>query len=453
VLTSVNPATGETVARYDAYDAAQTSAIIAEAAKAWRAWRAVAFVDRAAVLKEAAQLLRARTDELARLMAVEMGKPVAAGRGEAQKCAWVCDHYAEHAEDYLAEEVIATDAGRSLVRYEPLGVVLAVMPWNFPLWQVFRFAAPALMAGNVGLLKHASNVSGCALAIERIFADAGLPPAAFRALLVGSSQVAGIIDDPRVAAATLTGSEAAGRSVGAAAGKALKPSVLELGGSDAFIVLADADVAAAAGVGVLARTQNSGQSCIAAKRFIVVDSVHDAFLEAFTHEMAQLVMGDPLAESTQVGPQARVDLREELHAQVEASVRAGARLVLGGSKPAGPGAFYPPTILADARPGMPCFDEEVFGPVAAVTRASGTDEAIDLANTSSFGLGASLWTSDLVLAERLASRIEAGAVFVNGMVKSDPRLPFGGIKRSGYGRELGALGIREFVNAKTVWIA
>ncbi len=385
-------------------------------------------------------------------MALEMGKPVTSGAAEAEKSAWGCEFYAAEAQDLLADEVVDTPASRSLVRYQPLGTVLAVMPWNFPFWQVFRAAAPSLMAGNAVLLKHSSNVSGCALAIEKIFHDAGVPPDVFRTLLAGSDRIPALIENPAIAAVTLTGSEAAGRSVGAAAGKALKPSVLELGGSDPFIVLPDADIPRAAQQAAIARTQNSGQSCIAAKRFLVTDPVYDAFTRAFREVMAKLKVGDPLDPGTEVGPQARRELRDELHAQVEDSVKAGARLTLGGEKPEGAGAWYPPTILEGVTPGMRAFDEEVFGPVAAVIRVKDAGEAVRLANRSSFGLGASIWTANPDNAAGLINDLECGMVFVNDFVRSDPRLPFGGVKNSGYGRELSAQGIRAFTNLKTIWI-
>jgi succinate-semialdehyde dehydrogenase/glutarate-semialdehyde dehydrogenase len=370
-----------------------------------------------------------------------------------EKCASCCDFYAEHAEAFLAEQPRKTDASKSYVRFDPLGPVLAIMPWNFPYWQVFRFAAPALMAGNAGILKHASNVPRCALAIEKVFREAGFPEGLFATALIESPPVAGLIADPRIVAVTLTGSERAGSAVAAQAGHALKKTVLELGGSDPFMVLADADLATAAKAAADARLVNSGQSCIAAKRFIVVEAVADRFLDRFADELRSRRMGDPIARETQVGPQARRDLRDSLHRQVEESVERGAKLLLGGQIPPGPGAYYPPTLLAGVDKGMPAFDEETFGPVAAVVRAKDESDAVRLANDSAFGLGASLWTQDRVRAQRLAAQIEAGAIFVNGVVKSDPRLPFGGIKRSGYGRELSEYGIREFVNIKSVWIA
>src|SRR6266550_1991847 len=382
-----------------------------------------------------------------------MGKPVRDGVAEVEKCASACEFFADNAARFLARETVATEARTSFVDFNPLGVVLAVMPWNFPFWQVFRFAAPALMAGNAAVLKHASNVPGCALAIESVFRDAGFPRGLFATVLVGSSAVAGLIADRRVVATTLTGSDHAGSKVAEQAGRELKKTVLELGGSDPFIVLADADLAAAARTAAEARLINSGQSCIAAKRFIVVEPVADQFLDRFLDELRSRRMGDPLVRGTQVGPQARLDLRDSLHEQVAESVKRGAKLLLGGEVPAGKGAFYPPTLLAAVDKGMPAFDEETFGPVAAVIRAKDAADAVRLANDSAFGLGASLWTQDRARAERMAAQIEAGSVFVNGVVKSDPRLPFGGIKRSGYGRELSEYGIREFVNIKSVWIA
>ncbi len=452
-IQSVNPATGEVLETLEETSPQQIDRILAGAHAAFTEWRTRPFAGRATLMRAAGHELRAHKAKYALTMTREMGKPITQAEAEVEKCAGTCDYYAEHAEAFLAEQPRETDASRSYVRFDPLGPVLAVMPWNFPFWQVFRFAAPALMAGNAGILKHASNVPRCALQIEEVFRRAGFPDGLFRTVLAPSSAVKGLIADPRIVAVTLTGSERAGSAVAEQAGRAIKKTVLELGGSDPFIVLADADVDAAARAATEGRLINSGQSCIAAKRFIVVEPVADRFLERFKAELASRRMGDPLARETQVGPQARVDLRDELHRQVEESVKRGARPLLGGQVPAGKGAFYPPTLLAAVDKGMPAFDEETFGPVAAVIRAKDEADAIRLANDSSFGLGAALWTRDRDRAERLAVQIEAGAVFVNGVVKSDPRLPFGGIKRSGYGRELSEYGIREFVNVKSVWIA
>jgi succinate-semialdehyde dehydrogenase/glutarate-semialdehyde dehydrogenase len=452
-MQSVNPATGAVLQDYPEHSSLEIAAALSRAEAAFLSWRSVPFAERSVLLRRAGATLRERRDDHAALMTAEMGKTFTAAKAEAEKCALCCDFYAEHAEAFLAPEVVATDASRSLVRYDPLGPVLAVMPWNFPYWQVIRFAAPALMAGNVGLLKHASNVPGCAQAIEAIFQDAGFPRGCFQALMIGSHAVEAVITDPAVRAVTLTGSEPAGMAVAAAAGRALKKTVLELGGSDPFIILEDADIQAAARAAALARCINNGQSCIAAKRFIVVEAVGEAFEDAFLAAMSALRVGDPMDPSTDVGPMARPDLLEELHDQVKRSVHAGAVLRLGGKPLEGRGAFYPPTVLTGVRPGMAAFDEETFGPVAAVIRAEDAADAVALANRSSFGLGASLWTKDLRRGEALAAQIESGSVFINGMVKSDPRLPFGGVKRSGYGRELSAFGIREFVNIKTIWIA
>ena len=451
-IETLNPTTGEVIKTFPEMLTAEVDRIMDAAVQAQRAWARRSFTDRAAPMKKVAQLLRERANDYAKLMALEMGKPLKDGAAEVAKCALVCDHYAEHAEAYLTPREVPSDAGRSFVRFDPLGVILAVMPWNFPYWQVFRFIAPHLMAGNGGLLKHASNVPQCALSIEQVMHDAGFPKALFRTLLVGAKAVKGIIRDPRVAAATITGSEAAGRSVAEAAGESLKPSVLELGGSDPFIVLADADLDAAAKTAAVARTINAGQSCICAKRFIVEAPVHDAFVEKLTAAMRAVRMGDPRDPSSDIGPQARRELRDELHGQVTQAIAQGARPVLGCEVPPGAGAFYPPSVLVDVRPDNVAAREELFGPVAAVMRAASPDEAVELANRSKFGLGAALWTSDPAKIERLVPRIEAGAVFVNGLVKSDPRLPFGGVKTSGYGRELGLEGIRAFVNVKTVWI-
>lgn len=451
-ITSINPASDEVLEELEETSAAQVDRILSQSQAAFHDWRERPVSARAELMRKAAGVLRAGKARYACTMALEMGKPIAQGEAEVEKCAWVCDYYAENAEPFLAEQPRQTDAARSFVRFDPLGPVLAIMPWNFPYWQVFRFAAPALMAGNTGLLKHASNVPRSALDIQSVFRDAGFPESVFRALLIGSAAVAPVIADSRVAAVTLTGSEAAGVKVAEQAGHHLKKSVLELGGSDPFVVLEDADIEKAAATAAAARLINSGQSCIAAKRFIVVAPVLERFVDGFTAAMAAAVVGDPLDPRTTVGPQARRDLRDTLHRQVQASTARGARLKLGGTVPDGKGAFYPPTILTAVEPGMAAFDEETFGPAAAVVRARDADEAIRLANQSTYGLGAALWTADLERAERLVPRIEAGAVFVNGMVKSDPRLPFGGIKRSGYGRELSEYGIREFVNIKSVWI-
>jgi succinate-semialdehyde dehydrogenase/glutarate-semialdehyde dehydrogenase len=452
-IQSVNPATGEILETFTASSPEELERVVTRAQAAFVDWRTVPFAARALRMREAARQLRKGKDELARTMTLEMGKPIVQAEAEVDKCAACCDYYAEHAHAFLAEQPRDTDASKSYVRFDPLGPVLAVMPWNFPFWQVFRFAAPALMAGNAGILKHASNVSRCALAIEAVFRDAGFPPGLFATVLLDSQAVASLIADPRIVAVTLTGSERAGSAVAGQAGRLLKKTVLELGGSDPFVVLADADLAAAAKAAADARLVNSGQSCIAAKRFIAVEAVADRFLDLFLEELRSRRMGDPLARDTQVGPQARMDLRDDLHRQVEESVKRGAKRLLGGEIPRGTGAFYPPTLLAGVDKGMPAFDQETFGPVAAVVRAKDEGDAVRLANDSPFGLGASLWTQDRARAEHLAGEIEAGAVFVNGIVKSDPRLPFGGIKRSGYGRELSEYGIREFVNIKSVWIA
>ena len=427
----VNPATGELVREVPEHDAAEVERRLAAAARAFASWRRTDFPERSEGMRRAAALLRERAERYARLMTEEMGKPIAAGRAEAEKCAWVCDFYAEHAARFLAPERVATDARESWVRFEPLGPVLAIMPWNFPFWQVFRFAAPALMAGNVGLLKHASNVPGSALAIEELLREAGFPEGCFACLLVGSEAVAGLIRDPRVRAVTLTGSDAAGRKVAEEAGKALKKTVLELGGSDPFIVLADADVEQVAVQAARARAINSGQSCIAAKRFIVEAPIAARFERAFVAAIEGLRVGDPLDPATEVGPLARADLVDSLHSQVERSVAAGARLATGGRRLDRGGFFYAPTVLADVEPGMAAFDEETFGPVAALVTARDAAHAVELANRSPYGLAASIWTADPARGRELAPAIEAGSVFVNEIVKSDPRLPFGGVKDSG----------------------
>jgi succinate-semialdehyde dehydrogenase/glutarate-semialdehyde dehydrogenase len=452
-LETINPATGEKVREYAEASDDEVDEILAAADRAFPAWRRAGFPGRAAALQRAAAALEAKKDELGRLMAIEMGKPLAQGRAEAEKCAWVCRYYAESAEGFLRQEAAPSDASRSFVAFQPLGVILAVMPWNFPLWQAFRFAAPALMAGNVGVLKHSSNVTGCALAIEEILHGAGVPRDAFRALLVPSARVARVIAAPEVKAVTLTGSTPAGKSVAAKAGEMLKKTVLELGGSDPYVVLEDADLEAAAEACVASRLINSGQSCVAAKRFIVVEPARERFERLFVEKMKAKKSGDPLAAGVDVGPQARRDLRDELHAQVRRSLSRGATVLLGCEVPEGPGAFYPPSVLGNVTKGMPAFDEELFGPVAAIVAARDEAHAIELANASVFGLGAAVFTGDAARGERIAAEeIEAGCCFVNTFVRSDPRLPFGGIKESGYGRELSSFGIREFVNVKTVYV-
>jgi succinate-semialdehyde dehydrogenase/glutarate-semialdehyde dehydrogenase len=452
-VQSINPATGAVLETFEETGSEALAGILGRADAASREWRRWPVAERADRLRAVARLLRERKDAYARTMALEMGKPLAQGVGEAEKCAWVCDYYAQFGEALLADEPHPTEASRSYVRFEALGPVFAIMPWNFPFWQVFRFAAPALVAGNAGILKHAPNVPRCALEIESVFRDAGFPDGLFRAVFLSNAAAGDVIADARVCAVTLTGSDRAGSQVAEQAGRHLKKTVLELGGSDPFIVLDDADLERAARTAAEARLINSGQSCIAAKRFIVVERVADGFLERFTTEMRARKVGDPLDPTTQVGPQARLDLRANLHRQVQDSVQRGARLILGGALPAGPGAFYPPTVLVAVTPGMPAFDEETFGPVAAVIRAKDEADAIRLANASRYGLGASVWTADAKRGERVAREIDAGSVFVNALVKSDPRLPFGGVKRSGYGRELSQYGLREFVNIKTVWLA
>lgn len=451
-LESINPATGELIEVFEEWSLEKTMGVIGKVDEAWQPWRRTSFAHRAELMREAAAVLRRNREEYARVMALEMGKPIGDGRGEVEKCAWVCEFYAENAEKFLADEPAESDGSKAYVAFRPIGTVLAVMPWNFPFWQVFRFAAPALMAGNTGVLKHSSNVPRCALAIEEVFRQAGFPENVFRTLMIGSRQVDAVIENEGIKAVTLTGSDIAGRKVAAKSGQMLKKTVMELGGSDPFIVLEDAAIDEAAAVGAKARCINSGQSCIAAKRFIVVDAIYERFVERFTQAMAALRMGDPLEEGVQVGPQAREDLMYELHGQVEASVEKGATVLLGGAPLDGKGYFYPPTILADLKPGMVAYHEELFGPVASVIRVRDEEEAVAVANASPFGLGGSVWTSDSARGEAVAGQIEAGAVFVNGIVKSDPRLPFGGVKISGYGRELSHYGIKEFVNIQTVWV-
>jgi len=453
-MRSTNPATGETLEEYPAHDAEEVKRRLEAAARAQRGpWRAAGLAERAAALSAVGSRLKSRRDALARLMTQEMGKPLSQARSEVDKCAWVCSYYAEHGAAFLADEVRPGDAGRNFVSYRPLGVVLAVMPWNFPLWQVFRCAAPTLMAGNGMVLKHASNVPGCALEIEKIIAGEGIPEGLFSTLLVGSDAIASVIEDPRVAAVSLTGSTPAGRAVASTAGHALKPCVLELGGSDPYVVLEDADPKRAAAVCVAGRMLNNGQSCIAAKRFIVVESIREAFTAAVVDEMKTYALSDPMSPETRLGPMARADLRDELHAQVQESVKGGAKLALGGEVPERAGAWYPATVPTHVPPGTPAHDEELFGPVAAVIPAKDADDALRIANDSDFGLGACVITKDVARGERIAKyELEAGACFVNDHVRSDPRVPFGGIKTSGYGRELAREGIRAFVNVKTVCV-
>lgn len=453
-MRSVNPATGELVREHAEHDDEEVQRRVDAAHRAFEEWRRAGAEERARPLWRAAEILRQRHDELARLAALEMGKPLTQARSEIAKCAWVCEHYAEHAAASLAPEEVETEASRSFVCFVPLGVVLAVMPWNFPFWQVFRFAAPALMAGNAVLLKHASNVPGCALAIEDVLREARLPAGLFSTLLIGARRVESVIDQPRVRAVTVTGSVSTGAQVAAAAGRRVKKTVLELGGSDAYVILADADVESAAAVCAQSRLINSGQSCIAAKRFVVVPEVRERFEALFVEHMRQARLGDPLDEETEVGPLAREDLREELRRQVEESVQRGARLLLGGEPLERRGAWFPPTVLTDVRPGMPAYEEELFGPVAAILPARDEADALRIANDSVYGLGAAVFSADIERATRIAvDGLEAGSCFVNTFVRSDPRLPFGGVKASGYGRELSVFGVREFVNVKTVYVA
>lgn len=452
-IQSINPATGKLIKSYDAMSPDDIKETISKSHKTFLGWRRTAFSQRADHMRQAAALLREQANELAQLMAEEMGKPVKDGRAEAEKCAWVCEYYAEHAERFLQPETIATEASSSYVTFQPLGVVCAVMPWNFPFWQVFRFAAPALMAGNAAVLKHASNVPGCALAIEEIFRHAAFPEHLFRTLLIGSDQMEVVMSHPLVRAITLTGSTPAGQAVGKRAGSLIKKTVLELGGSDPYVILADADLDQAVEACVTGRLINGGQSCIAAKRFIVEAPIVEAFTERMVAQMQAISPGDPMDDQTVLGPMARHDLRDELHGQVMATIAAGAQCLLGGEILSGSGAYYPPTVLTNVRKGMPAYHEELFGPVAAIITAPDEHSAIEIANDSEFGLGAAIFTRDVAKGERLAAEaLDAGCCFVNAFVKSDPRLPFGGVKTSGYGRELSHYGIKEFVNIKTVYI-
>jgi succinate-semialdehyde dehydrogenase/glutarate-semialdehyde dehydrogenase len=455
-LVTCNPATGEPLAEYAVFTDSEVEAALASADEAQHEWAARPIAERAVVLRRVAEILRDEIDDLALLITREMGKPLVEARAEVEKCATTCDYYADNAAAFLADEPIATSADRSWISYDPVGVVLAVMPWNFPLWQVLRFAAPALMAGNAALLKHSPNTTGCAVAVQRIVTAAGAPEDLFGALVVAEADVPAVtqrlIADPRIGAVTITGSERAGRAVGAAAGDAIKKSVLELGGSDAFVVLADADLPRVAALAARGRLMNAGQSCISPKRFIVDSSVAEEFTRLLVAEVESLVVGDPEAPGTHVGPMARPDLRDGVHRQVEASVAAGARLLAGGRPLDGPGCFYAPTVLTDVAPGQVAYEEEIFGPVAIVIVADGDDEAVRIANDTRFGLGASVWTTDADRGIAVARRIRSGAAFVNALVASDPRMPFGGTRASGYGRELAAAGIREFVNVRTWWV-
>src|SRR5438105_1747364 len=451
-ISAVNPATEEVIASFDAFGRDEVEMALAETHDAFLEWRERPIAERAVPMRALATLLRERSERYARLATLEMGKPIVEAKAEIEKCAFGADHFAQNAARYLADEEIRANARRSIVAFQPLGVVLAVMPWNFPFWQVIRFAAPALMAGNAAVLKHAPNVPQCALAIEEAFRDAGFPQGLFRTVLVSGSAIEPIIADERIRAVTLTGSSDTGSRIAERAGRALKKTVLELGGSDTYVVLADADFDAAAKTGARARNQNTGQSCSAAKRFIAERGVAEDFERRFAKAVEDLVVGDPLDPKTQVGPLARRDLLETLERQVDESVRLGARVLTGGERIGGKGFFYRPTVLAEVTEAMPVFKEETFGPVAAVLRVRDADEAVRVANDSQYGLGASVWTRDVAFGERLARKIESGSVFINGMVASDPRLPFGGVKRSGYGRELSAFGIREFTNIQTIWI-
>jgi succinate-semialdehyde dehydrogenase / glutarate-semialdehyde dehydrogenase len=451
-IATINPATGKTVRTFEAFSAARVNESLDRAVATYQQHRRTSFADRASRMRKAAAILDAESSELGRLMTLEMGKPIKAAVAEAEKCATACRYYADNAERFLADRNIEMEGGSSWVAFQPLGAVLAIMPWNFPFWQVFRFAAPALMAGNVGLLKHASNVPQCALAIEDIFRRAGFSEGAFQTLLIGSELIEGIIADNRVVAVTLTGSEGAGRSVASAAGKNLKKSVMELGGSDPFVVMPSADLDAAVSTAVTARMINNGQSCIAAKRFIVHDRIYDTFLKRFVAAVAAVKVGDPTDEATELGPQATAAIRDQLDQQVKASVASGAKIATGGKKLDRAGYYYAPTVLTDIPADAPAAREELFGPVASVFRAKDLSDAIRIANGTSFGLGASAWTRDVAERNRFVAQIESGLLFINGMVVSDARLPFGGVKNSGFGRELGEFGMHEFVNIKSVRI-
>jgi succinate-semialdehyde dehydrogenase / glutarate-semialdehyde dehydrogenase len=451
MIDTINPATEEVIKSYQEMDHNEVEDIIINSDKEFHSWKNTAFNERSEKMKKAAEILRAGKDELAELITREMGKPVLQSKGEIEKCAWVCDYFADNGEEFLKDEKIKTEASNSFIKYNPLGVILAVMPWNFPFWQVFRFAAPNLMAGNAGILKHSSNVMGCALAIEDVFREAGFPENLFRSIIISSGKVESVIKNSLIRGVTLTGSVPAGKAVAAAAGSVLKKTVMELGGSDPYIILEDADIETAAGICVNSRLINNGQSCIAAKRFIIVEAVYNEFRDHFINKMFAKKMGDPFNEEIDLGPQARTDLRDELQKQVIECTSKGAEVSLGGEIPQLLGAYYPATVLENVKPGTPAYDDEIFGPVAALIKVKDANEAVRTANDSIFGLGAAVFTSDKSKGEKIAAEeLNAGCCFVNDSVKSDPRLPFGGIKDSGYGRELSVVGMREFLNIKTV---
>lgn len=450
---SINPATGEELKDYPDMNKNEIDEILSQSHSTFLEWKNTSFSERAGKMKKAHDILLKRKDEFSKIMTFEMGKPILQSFAEIEKCAWVCEYFAENAENFLSIEEIKTDASKSYVAYNPVGVVLAIMPWNFPFWQVFRFAAPNLMAGNAGILKHASNVTGCALGIEEVFKEAGFPENLFRTIIVPSKKMDSVIKNKNIKAVTLTGSVPAGKSVASIAGSVLKKTVLELGGSDPYVVLEDADLNNSVETCVSSRLINGGQSCIAAKRFIIVENIYQKFEDMYVQLMKKKKMGDPFDKENDLGPQASESLRNELHSQVEKSIEKGAKLLLGGKIPDGKGAYYPPTVLAGVKKGMPAYDEEIFGPVAALIKVKDEDEAIKVANDTEFGLGAAVFTADVKRGEKIAeTELQAGNCFVNAFVKSDPRLPFGGIKESGYGRELSSFGIKEFVNIKTVYI-
>lgn len=453
MIKSINPSNNQLIATYTEVETHQLKQIIESVSEEFIHWSETSFNERSNLMKKAAELLKRDRKKLAELMTAEMGKPILQSYAEVDKCAWVCEYYADNAEEFLSDQLVQTDFSKSYVSFQPLGVILAIMPWNFPLWQVFRFAAPTLMAGNTCILKHASNVSGCALAIEEIFKNAGFPEFAFKTVILSASRIEEIISHPAIQAVSLTGSVPAGSSVASLAGKYLKKTLLELGGSDPYVVLKDADINMAVETCVTSRLINAGQSCIAAKRFIVEEPIYDEFVKKYSDLMASKKMGDPFDESNDIGPQATIKLRDELHQQVVDSISKGAKLETGGFIPNSEGAFYPPTVLSNVTVGMPAFDEEIFGPVAAIIKAKDEDDAINLANKSVFGLGAAVFTNNLEKGEWIAkTKLRAGSCFVNAFVRSDPRLPFGGIQQSGYGRELSIFGIREFINIKSVVI-